>query len=288
LTVWSETPNVARLALIGHDGAVLGCAVGRSGREIVSASADNSLKIWSTGGGLRFTLLGHRDSVNGCSISADERLILSASSDKTLRIWDARTRAKRLRFVAHGDSVNACAFSPSGEFFVSASTDTLLKVWRLQSARDAWEAPLAGDHKFTEQDWERRLHPVVLKGHRRMVNDCDVSPDSSFIVSASSDRTLKIWDLAQDLGVLDHGETPPHRTLNGHRDEVNGCAISPDGRLIASASMDKTLKIWDVKRGECLTTLHVDSALTGCAWFADGERIIATGAAGVYFLALRR
>jgi WD40 repeat protein len=76
--------------------------------------------------------------------------------------------------------------------------------------------------------------------------------------------------------------------LNGHRDEVNGCAISPDGRLIVSASADKTLKVWDVARGECVTTLHVDSALTDCAWFPDGERIIATGAAGVYFLALRR
>jgi len=56
--------------------------------------------------------------------------------------------------------------------------------------------------------------------------------------------------------------------------------------LIASASEDKTLKIWAMASGQCLTTLHVDGALSACAWFPDGERLVATGAAGVYFLAL--
>ena len=283
LTVWSERPNIPCQALMGHGDAVRGCAVWTSGREIVSASADKSLKIWSAdGGAARFTLLGHRDWVNSCSVDPDDRLILSASSDKTLRIWDARTRAKRLRLVAHGDSINACAFSPNGQFFVSASTDTLLKVWALQLARDAWESPLAGDQKFTEQDWERILKPAVLRGHSRAVNDCAVAPDSSFIVSASSDRTLKIWN-ASPLGP---SGLLTHRTLIGHRDEVNGCAISPDGNLIASSSQDKTLKIWSVTSGDCLTTLHVDGALAACAWFPDGERIVAAGAAGMYFLQL--
>jgi WD40 repeat protein len=78
----------------------------------------------------------------------------------------------------------------------------------------------------------------------------------------------------------------PRRTLTGHRDDVNGCALNPDGTLIASASEDKTLKIWSVATGECLATLHVDGALASCAFLPDGEGIIATGAAGVYFLAL--
>jgi WD40 repeat protein len=285
LTVWSDTPTTPRHALVGHEDAVRGCAVWTSGREIVSASADKSLKIWSAAGGdARFTLLGHRDWVNSCSISPDERLILSASSDKTLRIWDARTRAKRLRFVAHGDSINACAFSPNGQFFVSASTDTLLKVWALQRARDAWESPLAGEQKFTEEDWERLLEPLVLEGHSRTVNDCAVASDSSFIVSASSDRTLKIWNVLPDVSPVGRSGGPAPRTLTGHRDDVNGCAISPDGALVASVSQDKTLKIWAVRSGKCLTTLHVDGALAGCSWFPDGERIVAVGAAGVYFL----
>jgi WD40 repeat protein len=77
-------------------------------------------------------------------------------------------------------------------------------------------------------------------------------------------------------------------TLAGHRKDVNGCAISPDGMLIASASNDRTLKIWMASSGECVTTLHVDGGLADCPWLADGERVAATGAGGVYFFSLSR
>jgi WD40 repeat protein len=56
--------------------------------------------------------------------------------------------------------------------------------------------------------------------------------------------------------------------------------------LVASASEDKTLKVWVTSTGECATTLHVDGALTGCAWLPDGERLVAVGLAGIYFLRL--
>jgi WD40 repeat protein len=78
------------------------------------------------------------------------------------------------------------------------------------------------------------------------------------------------------------------RTLLGHRRDVNGCAISPDGTLIASVSSDDTLKIWQAVSGECLTTLHVDGILAQCAWFADGRRLAAVGAGGLYMLELEQ
>ena len=293
LRLWSDARGVTRDTLAGHDDSVRGCAVAASGRYFVSASADKSLKVWGTVSGReRATLHGHHDWVNSCSISPNERLILSASSDKTLSVWDARTLGRRLRIVAHRDSINACAFSPCGRFFVSASTDTALKVWTVGAARDAWESPLDGQHKYTEQDWDRILKPLVLKAHQRTVNDCAVAPDGSFIVSASSDRTLRIWDIAYtDAPAASHrglSRGRPSRALVGHSRDVTGCAISPDGALIASVSEDQTVKIWAVASGACLTTLHVDGALSSCAWLSDSRRLVATGAAGVYFLALVR
>lgn len=86
----------------------------------------------------------------------------------------------------------------------------------------------------------------ILAGHTSIVNACAVSPDGSFIVSASIDNTLKVWD----------AQTYKERaTLKGHTDVVCGCAVSPEGSFIVSASADKTLKVWDAATGAQLATI---------------------------------
>ena len=78
------------------------------------------------------------------------------------------------------------------------------------------------------------------------MNGCAVSPDGTWIVSASYDNTLKIWDAATGA---------ERATLTGHTGSVNGCAVSPDGTWIVSASDDNTLKIWDAATGTERATL---------------------------------
>jgi predicted NACHT family NTPase len=103
-------------------------------------------------------------------------------------------------------------------------------------------------------------------GHSGWVNGCDWSRDGRWIVTASKDRTLKIWD-------ADSGRCT--QTLSGHSDTVNGCAWSPDGRRVLSASRDTTLRIWNTGSGRCLRTLTGHSeAVNGCEWSPDGRQIV--------------
>jgi WD40 repeat protein len=92
-----------------------------------------------------------------------------------------------------------------------------------------------------------------LAGHTGWVNAVAISPDNRFIVSASDDKTLKIWDAATGA---------EQATLKGHIRKVNACAVSPDSRFIVSSSGDNTLKIWDASRGQELVTLP----LVGDGW----------------------
>ena len=103
-------------------------------------------------------------------------------------------------------------------------------------------------------------------GHTSQVRTCAWSPDGQRILSASDDRTLRIWDAAS-------GESL--RRLTGHEHGVGGCAWSPDGQRILSASDDKTLRIWDAASGESLRTLTGHGGgVGGCAWSPDGQRIL--------------
>jgi WD40 repeat protein len=63
-----------------------------------------------------------------------------------------------------------------------------------------------------------------------------------------------------------------------------GCAFSPAGDYIASASVDYTLKVWDARTGACLSTMYVNGRLHARAFHPDGEHLVAVGAGGVYFL----
>ena len=68
------------------------------------------------------------------------------------------------------------------------------------------------------------------------------SPDGQRIVTASADKTARIWDAASGK--------PIGKPLRGHEDEVRGAAFSPDGKRIVTASSDKTARIWDVATGK--------------------------------------
>ena len=100
---------------------------------------------------------------------------------------------------------------------------------------------------------------------------------SSSMVSASEDTTLTVWDAS----------TGAERcNLSGHTDRVLACAFSGDGALIASVSFEGALIVWDARGGTRLATLQVDGRLFDCAWFPDGQHLVAAGVRGVYFLRL--
>ena len=106
----------------------------------------------------------------------------------------------------------------------------------------------------------------TLSGHADMVNACAISPDGTWIASASHDGTLKVWDAATGVATA---------TLVGHTDRVWGCAISPDGAWIVSASEDRTLRIWDAATGVERATLTGHAGpVNACAVSPDGAWIV--------------
>ncbi|MBZ5624484.1 MAG: TIR domain-containing protein [Acidobacteriia bacterium] len=124
--------------------------------------------------------------------------------------------------------------------------------------------------------WLRPLHPALhppgtelvrtLEGHSNAVLGVAVTADGKQVVSASGDKTLKVWDLETGRAL---------RTLEGHSNSVKGVAVTADGKRAVSASHDHTLKVWDLETGGALHTLkgHRDSVF-GVAVTPDGKRAV--------------
>lgn len=129
------------------------------------------------------------------------------------------------------------------------------------SNNDSWLCPL-----FPTLNQAGGAEKWTLSGHTDIVMDVAVTLDRKIAISASKDRTLKVWDLT--LGKCTH-------TLSEHIDCVLGVAITPDGQHAISCSGDRTLKIWDISTGTCLKTLagHMYD-VAGLSVTPDGKKAI--------------
>ncbi len=107
---------------------------------------------------------------------------------------------------------------------------------------------------------------AVLSGHDDYVNFAAYSPDGTRIVTASSDKTARVWDARTGAQLA---------VLSGHGDRVYSAAYSPDGTRIVTASIDKTARVWDVRTGAQLAVLsgHGDRVYSA-AYSPDGTRIV--------------
>lgn len=106
----------------------------------------------------------------------------------------------------------------------------------------------------------------ILRGHSSYVRCAKFSPDGNLIVSASSDKTVRVWDSKTGKCL---------KILKGHINTVFSVAFSPDGNKIASASSDNTIRVWNSKTGKCLKILkgHINTVLSA-AFSPDGMCII--------------
>jgi WD40 repeat protein len=116
------------------------------------------------------------------------------------------------------------------------------------------------------QDPRLALSPSTsssLAGHTDSVNAVAVTPDGKYVVSGSSDRTVKIWEL--ENGRLAH-------TFEGHTREVIGVVASPDRKHVVSKSEDETVKVWELDSGRCVSSENV--GFSAKAVTPDGKYVI--------------
>ncbi|ORY76904.1 WD40-repeat-containing domain protein [Leucosporidium creatinivorum] len=127
--------------------------------------------------------------------------------------------------VGHSGDVTAIATSSENpDMILTASRDKTIIMWTLTRDESAYGYP------------KRILH-----GHNGFVSDVVVSSDGQFALSASWDKTLRLWDLNTGLTT---------RRFVGHTSDVLSVSFSADNRQIVSGSRDRTIKLWNTL-GEC-------------------------------------
>ncbi|ODV95925.1 hypothetical protein PACTADRAFT_2231 [Pachysolen tannophilus NRRL Y-2460] len=255
--------------------------------RLCSASKDGSLKIWDTARCTPiFTMSGHSSAVS-CVKWSGSGTIYSASHDKTIKMWDSQTGKCIETLKAHAHWVNHLSLSTDhvlrmGAYDYKSEKPTSEEDGKLRATKNfekiakvngkIVERMVTASDDFTMYLWEplKSSKPICrMTGHQKLVNHVSFSPDGRYIVSASFDNSIKLWD-GKDGKFIS--------TFRGHVAPVYQTSWSSDCRYLVSCSKDTTLKVWDVKTKKLAVDLpgHSDEVYA-VDWSVDGKRVASGG-----------
>ena len=285
IKLWDIATGTLKNTLEGHTDSVRSVAFSPDGTTIASGSYDDTIKLWDVATGtLKTTLEGHKDDVNSVAFSPDGTTIASSSDDTTVILWDVATGTLKATLEGHKDKIHSVAFSPDGTTIASSSDNATVILWDVASG--IFKANLIrGPRSWRAREAEFTFQYRAV-GYS--IESIAFSPDGKMLASGVTEylffRSTSEWSIGE-FAQIEYGDGPLQvevnddnaqtwrwsdtwdavfyefsidlwdvatrklkATLEGHEDDINSVAFSPDSKTLASGSRDDTVKLWDVTR----------------------------------------
>ena len=214
------------------------------GQMIAAGGGHDPIRLWDSGTG-REVRQCNEPWIRALAFSTRGTVLFSGGELKTIRMWNVADGKEIAQFAGHTSKITALALAPDGSMLASGGEDGTVILWEI-------------------------LHKKIMtqfKGHTDEITSLAFSPDrdSTYIVSGSSDRTVRVWNVDQQKMI--------------HKMDA-GCAVAAvafvDDVTVASAGDDNLIRLWNAAEGKPLPTplKGHQGAVVGLVATRDGKKLI--------------
>ncbi|KAH7081874.1 WD40-repeat-containing domain protein [Paraphoma chrysanthemicola] len=233
IRLWDTQTGLAHpTPLLGHHNYVYSLCFSPKGNMLVSGSYDEAVFLWDVRAArVMRSLPAHSDPVSSVDFVRDGTLIVSCSHDGLIRVWDTAT-GQCLRTIVHEDNapVTCVRFSPNGKYILAWTLDSCIRLWNYIEGKGKCVKTYQGhvNKKFS-----------ITGAFGTYGGSGEKVSEYAFVASGSEDGSVVLWDVSSK-NVL--------QRLEGHADTVLAVDTHPTERVIVSAGLDRTVRVW--KAGE--------------------------------------
>jgi tricorn protease-like protein len=238
-----------------ESGKITALSVSPDNKLIAVGDSRGRVHLWNVGHNQKkYKVKRHSGKVAALSFCPGSNTLASAGDDEKIHILNAMAGNEVACLKGHNDTINSIAFTSNGRHLISASNDLTIRWWDVNVARQKKAIQASADKLI--------CMALSLDGSVAALSTVDIHIDLRRGRGRRDVRHIRVIDTVTGEEI---------RVLEGHKKDVTTLAFHPDKRFLASGSVDNTIRIWDVQKGDIVTFLEQNDDIACVDFSEDGQ-----------------